>query len=233
MNFTTKTALLSATLALATLVNHANASVKPNLVVQPLTANTATNDAQDLLLRADDDGSAYLYVEQQQGALLSVFDVTDPAHIKLAASVETGTHGSYDFVRTIGTSELIAFRDGSGSALLDLRKARKPRLSMLNAPAASDTELLGNSGYLASSFETGNQRPQPIAAPAMSARSVQVVETQSAPRVLATVPSVTRQVARRDTGTTFLLGQNGVTVVRQLDVERNYAEQLAIWNSLN
>src|ERR1700726_1913492 len=105
MNFTVKTALLSSTLALATLVNQANASVKPNLVVQPLTTHTATGDAQDLLLRANDDGSAYLYIEQQQGALLSVFDVTDPTHIKLAASVETGTHGAYDFVRAIGNSE--------------------------------------------------------------------------------------------------------------------------------
>jgi hypothetical protein len=233
MNLTTKTALLSATLVLATLVNHANASPKPNLVVQPLTTNTATNDAQDLLLHADDNGSAYLYVEQRQGALLSVYDVTDPAHIKLEASVDLGAHGSYDFVRRIGNNELIAFRDGSGSALLDLRKARKPRLSMLDAPAAVPTELLGDSGYLASSPQTGEQKGLPQTQPVAPAHSVQVVETLGAPRLLATVPSVTRQVARRDTGTTFLLGQNGVTVIRQLDVEREYAVQLALWNSAN
>src|ERR1700730_16656671 len=101
MHFTAKTALFSAALTLATLTPQAHAYVKSNLVVQPLTA-TATNDAEDLMLHADDDGNTYLYVEQQQGALLSVYDVSDPGHIKLKASVQTGARGAYDFVNTVG-----------------------------------------------------------------------------------------------------------------------------------
>src|ERR1700712_6026226 len=128
MNFTAKTALFSAALALTMVSNQANAYVRPNLAVQPLAA---TKDAQDILLHADDNGSTYLYVEQQQGALLSVYDVTDPAHMKLDASVETGARGSYDFVSGIGNSELVAFRDGSGSAVLDLHKAKAPKLAMI------------------------------------------------------------------------------------------------------
>jgi hypothetical protein len=63
---------------------------------------------------------------------------------------------------------------------------------------------------------------------------VQVVETSTAtPRLVNTVANVTKQTTRRETGTTFLLGQNGVTVVRQIDVEREYEQNLALWNSAN
>ena len=47
------------------------------------------------------------------------------------------------------------------------------------------------------------------------------------------VASVTRQVARPETGTTFLLGQNGVTVIRQVATERAYEQQLELWNTAN
>jgi hypothetical protein len=62
---------------------------------------------------------------------------------------------------------------------------------------------------------------------------VQVVETSSAPRLLATVANVTKQATRRETGTTFPLGENGVTVVRQVNVERQYLDQLYLWLHAN
>src|SRR3984957_456594 len=151
MNFTAKTALLSTALTLSVAFNQANAYVRTNLAVQPIAA---TADAQDLLLRADDNGSTFLYVEKEQGALLAVYDVTDPAHIRLDASVETGAHGSYDFVGAIGNSELIAFRDGSGSGVVDLQKAKAPKLTMIAGTLPAETERLGDAGYLASSLQT-------------------------------------------------------------------------------
>ena len=227
MNLTAKTILFSAALTLTMVANQANAYVRPNLVVQPIAE---TKDAQDLLLHADDNGSTYLYVEQQQGALLSVYDVTDPAHTKLVASVQIGAHGSYDFVSTIGDSESIAFRDGSGSAVIDLHKAKAPKLAMIEGQVGNATELLGDSGYLSSSFETA----APISSAATQPRMVQVVETAAAaPRLVSTVDKVTRQVRRRETGTTFLLGENGVTAIREINTERAYEEQLALWNSAN
>jgi hypothetical protein len=48
-----------------------------------------------------------------------------------------------------------------------------------------------------------------------------------------TVAKVTKQVARPETGTTFLLGENGVTVVRQIATERSYEERLALWKTAN
>ena len=227
MNFPAKIALCSAALALTMVSNHANAYVRPNLVVQPLAS---TQGAQDLLLHADDNGSVFLYVEQQQGALLSVYDVTNPAHMTLVASVQTKAHGSYDFVSAIGNCELIAFRDGSGSAVIDLNHAKVPKLEMIEAQVGNATELLGNSGYLSSGFVTA----APIASAATQPRMVQVMETAAAAhRLVSTVVDVTKQVRRRETGTTFLLGENGVTVVRQINTERAYEQELALWNSAN
>src|ERR1700692_3866314 len=64
MNFTAKTSLSTAVLALTMVSNQANAYDKMNLLFQPLAA---TADAQDLMLHADDNGSTFLYVEQEQG----------------------------------------------------------------------------------------------------------------------------------------------------------------------
>ncbi len=117
--------------AASTLTASAFAEHRSNFIVQPLSNKPAftENSSEDLLLRADEHGTAYLYVEQQQGALLTIFDVTDPNHIKLTAIVATEGHGAYDFVSPVGeTSELVSFRDGSGTAVLDLHKAKAPRV---------------------------------------------------------------------------------------------------------
>jgi hypothetical protein len=225
MNFTAKTALLSTALVLMMTGNQANAAVKAQLVVRPLSPHYASSDAEDLMLHSVQNGSTYLYVEQEQGAMLSVFDVTNPAHMRLEASIETGAHEAFDFAGAVGDNELIVFRDGSGDATLDLHRAKAPRL-MIDGRSATTTELLGTSGYLASTF-------QPIAPVASEAQSVQVVATTAAasPRVVSTVSDVTRRVSRPETGTIFLLGQRGVTVVRQVDVERRYQASQAVGSS--
>jgi hypothetical protein len=191
----------------------AAAFLKPKLVVEELAPQTTS---QDLLLHADDNGSAYLYVEQQQGALLAVFDVTDAAHIKLTASVPTEGHGAYDFVTPVGnTAELVSFRDGSGTALVDLRKPKAPRLSITTPNTAGIIETLGSSGYLSSSIP----QSQPVSPPQ---RAVQLVESSRHPRVLTSLTSVSRQVERPATGTVFLLADGKVTVIRRLDAERQF-----------
>ena len=42
------------------------------------------------------------------------------------------------------------------------------------------------------------------------------------PRLLATVKNVQKEVEKDDTGTTFLLGADGLTVIRRPDVEQQY-----------
>lgn len=214
--------------AASTLTAFAFEKPKSNFIVQELSTKPAfaQNSSQDLLLRADDHGTTYLYVEQQQGALLTIFDVTDPQHIKLTAAVPTEARGAFDFVTPVGESaELVAFRDGSGNAVLDLRKAKAPRLSKADA-AGHPNELLGGSGYLTSSFT----QAEPVAP---EPRDVQLVETTGTPHTVVTVASVTRQINRAETGTIFLLGNGKVTVIRRIDAERQYAMDQELQRNLN
>jgi hypothetical protein len=215
--------------AAATTLPAAAAFFQPKLMVQSLSTNLefAQNGSQDLLLRADDHGSTYLYVEQKQGAILAIFDVTDPDHMKLTTSVATEGHGAYDFVNPIGGSaELVAFRDGSGTAIIDFRKPKRPRISAVSAVTDQATEPLGTVGYLSSTI------PQ-LHTVAIQSRDVQLIETGRRPRVLTTLKGVTRQVNRPETGTIFLLAKGKVTVIRQRDAERQYTMDQEINKHLN
>ena len=193
-----------------------------NLVV--MQARDLPEQAQlpgnSLFLHSDNAGNTYLYVEQQQGTRLSVFNVTDPARIKLVMSTPLATEGAFDFVRPIGyNAELVHFRDSQKEAVLDLRKAKRPVLQMI--PATTDlapAESLGESGLLAAD--------QPYRYVPAIGRNYQVIDVaDSVPTQLATVEDVRHQVTNNQTGTTFLLGPHGLTVVRRLNVENDYKEQ--------
>src|ERR1700751_3431644 len=110
----------------------------------------AQTPGNSLFLHSDGAGSTYLYIEQQQGARLSVFDVTDPARIKLVVSTPLAAESGFDFVRPLGNNaELVYFPDGQKEAVLDLRKAKRPELRMI--PTVTDlgpAEALGASGFL-------------------------------------------------------------------------------------
>jgi hypothetical protein len=180
----------------------------------------AQTPGNSLFLHSDNAGSTYLYVEQQQGARLSVFDVTDPARIKLVVSKQLAAQGAFDFVRPLGDdAELVYFRDNRKEAVLDVRKAKRPELRMI--PAMTDlgaAEPLGESGFLV--------RTQAHAYTPAVARDYQVMDVAgSIPTQLATVSNVKHRVTNDYTGTIFLLGSDGLTVVRQLSVENDYKEQ--------
>jgi len=170
-----------------------------------------------LLLHSDNAGSTYLYVEQQEGKRLSVFDVTDPSQIKLAASTEIPDQGPFDFIRPLNdNAELVYFRDGQKAGILNLRKAKKPELHAITTTANLVTaEQLGRSGMLATEASY-------TYAPAV-ARDFQVIDISSAdPAPLAVVKDVKHRATNDETGTMFLLGSDGLTVVRRLSVEREH-----------
>jgi hypothetical protein len=76
-------------------------------------------------------------------------------------------------------------------------------------------ETLGESGLLVTS-----QTYKYVSA---VGRDYQVIDiAASAPTQLATVKDVRHRVTNNETGTTFLLGPNGLTVVRRLSVESDY-----------
>jgi hypothetical protein len=192
--------------------------IQPKLMVQTLCTKPqfARNASQDLLLHADDNGSTYLYVEQGDGAILTVFDVTDPKHMSLTASVVTEGHGAYDFVAPIGNSkELVAFRDGSGTAVVDFDKPTNPRLSVTKAASHGAVALLNRRGYASVSIPEASTETAEL-------QKVVLMENGHNPRLLSTMKDVNRQVTRPETGTTFLLAKGKITVFRERDAERRY-----------
>jgi hypothetical protein len=170
-----------------------------------------------LFLHSDSAGDTYLYIEQQRGARLSVFDVTDPARIKLVVSTPLAAEGAFDFIRPIGDhAELVYFRDSQKEAVLDLRKTKRPALRMISTVTdLGPAETLGENGLLVTSQAHKF-------APAV-ARDYQVIDIAgSVPTELATVKDVKHRATNDETGTTFLLGSDGLTVVRRLRVEEEY-----------
>ncbi len=199
--------------------------VKTDIVVAPLatTSELAQQPSEDILLRVDGSGTPYLYLEQQQGARLVVLNVDDLAHVRVVASIATGLSRPYDFVQSISdTLEQIRFRDGSGSALLNLQKAKSPQIVSAAHTVAEPVEALGNSGYLLAVTELAQQPARIVS------RDYQVVDFGTRAHPLETIAGVTRIAERSDTGTVFLLSTQGITVIRNLSTEQQYAAEEAV-----
>lgn len=177
----------------------------------------AEKEAEAMYLYHMGDGRSLLYIETQGGCELSALDVTDPAKITAVTKTQLATKKAFDFVQDVGDGgALIRYRDGSGVALLSFRKYRHPVLAdrpILDRANASET--LGGAGLLLSSNDVVSN---PIGDP----RNYKVLDTSDAsqPGLLASVPAVKQRLSKPDTGTLFLLNADGVTVVRQLQVER-------------
>ena len=135
-------------------------------------------------------------------------------------STPLAAEGAFDFVRPLGDqAELLYFRDSQKEAVLDLRKTKRPVLRVLSTVTdLGPAETLGESGLLVTS-----QAHEYV--PAVG-RDYQVVDiAASDPTQLATVKDVKHRVTNDETGTTFLLGSNGLTVVRRLSIENDYKVQ--------
>jgi hypothetical protein len=183
----------------------------------------AQTPGNSLFLHSDGAGSTYLYIEQQRGARLSVFDVTDPARIKLVVSTPLAVEGAFDCVRPIGDhAELVYFRDSQKEAVLDLRKAKRPVLRTI-----STVTDLGPAETVGDGLLVTSQTHQYV--PAV-ARDYQVIDiAASVPTLLTTVKDVKHRATNDETGTTFLLGSDGLTVVRRPRVEEEYkVDQMAM-----
>jgi len=196
---------------------------KELVVIEPHDlSEQARRPGNSFFLHSDDAGRTYLYIEQDEGDRLSIFDVSDPGRIKLVSSISLPEAGPFDFVRDLcDRAELIRFRDGKGVAIFDLRNARKPVLtatSMLADPGPA--QPLGETAFMAVD--------QPYNYVPAVARDYQIVDlaNPSDPILLTTVMQVKHSIVNNYTGTTFLLGSAGLTVVRHLSVENDYKMHL-------
>jgi hypothetical protein len=178
----------------------------------------ARTPGQSLFLYKASNGETYLYVEQQNGARLAIFDVTDPAKIKTAASVPINPPGAFDFVGYLNDrTELVRFRDSGRRAELDLREPKSPTLK----PASS----LSEPGHIESLGQTGlvmiNGHYRYVAGVAHDYNLVDV-SNPAHPTPVATIKQVKHKVVNEETGTTYLLGSDGLTVIRRPRVEEDH-----------
>jgi hypothetical protein len=194
-----------------------------NLVVeQPADLpEMAQTPGQGLLLYQAGDDETYLYVEQQSGAQLAVFDVTDPAKIKTVSSVPLEARGAFDFVRPLNDrAELVRFRDSQQVAELDLHEPKSPTLKIVDALSEPGrTESVGQTGLLVIN------RPYKYVSRVPRDYQLMDMSNPAHPTSLATIKQVKHQVVNEETGTTYLLGSDGLTVVRRPRVEEDYKTQ--------
>ncbi len=195
-----------------------SAYAKPanNLIFVPPTELPATvrQGGDAMFLHRTLDGRTLLYVEQGNGSVLAVLDVTDPGHVKAGGSVQLGAPGAFDFVSPLGEqAELIRFRQPQRDAVLDLHKLATPTLKQVpGLTLRGPTVLLGGDGFMVST---------PLAAETPPTHDYQVVDTANARQLdrVFNVKQVRQEIANQDTGTTFLLADSGLYLIRRPAVE--------------
>jgi hypothetical protein len=187
------------------------------VVVPPTDLPTlARQSGEAMFLHDTRDGRTLLYVEQRKGTRLAIFDVTDPAHVKGEGSAQLDAAGPFDFVAALGErAELVRFRKGQGDAVLDLGK--HPMLKKVQGTdVQSFTTLLAYDG----SRFTG---PLIDAALGQSGRDYQVFQTgkSRSEDSVVEVKQVRQEATNADTGTTFLLAEKGLYLIRRPALETN------------
>jgi hypothetical protein len=209
------TALVASATAAAHLA-HAWPSVSPS-VVQPASLPEAARQAGEAMLLHDAaDGRTLLYVEQDQGARIAVFDVTNPAHIKSVGSVPLDVPGPFDFVASLDNHrEVVRFRQDQTEALLDLNRADVPTMETIQRWILQGIKTPLDANGISDGGQTDASAPPP--------QGLQSAEAAS-PEEIKGVPDTSEiraQVTKSDTGTTFLLTTSGLYVIRRPLAERD------------
>ena len=208
--------------AALTLAGNAEARNHPSnkiILVHPAELpELARVPGQAMLLHYTGDGRTHLYIEQNHGTRLAIFDVTDPAKIKEETAAQLDAPGSFDFVSSLGDyAELVRFRHGQGEAVLNLHKVKAPVLNMTQGlDSQGSTERLGDDGFIVAD--------QPHALSDANDPNYQVVDLSNPlhPNPVGEVKQVLEKITNGDTGTTFLLTVDGLYVIRRPAVEEEY-----------
>ena len=167
-----------------------------------------------MFLHDTGDGRTLLYIEQHNGTELAIFDVTDPARVRGRGSVRLGAPGSFDFVAHLGKrGDLVRLRDGLGDAILDFR----------GTPALKKVPGLNTkNSVVVVADEDWRIAAQPLNAPIVHCpRDYEIfpgVEASGVDRYIE-IKQVSQETTNADTGTTFLLAQSGLYLIRRPALE--------------
>ena len=206
---------LATILAALTVVSAGYANPSNDIVLVPPTnlPTLARQGGEAMFLHDTKDGRIFLYVEQHQGTQLAIFDVTDPARVKGEGSVQLDASGPFDFVADLGKrGELVRFREGQGEAILDLRN--NPVLTKVQGLDTRDSTIL-LADYAS---RLTSQGFAPVGQGTRDYKIFQSGESPSDDRVIE-VRQVRQDVTNPDTGTTFLLAENGLYLIRRPALE--------------
>jgi hypothetical protein len=194
----------------------AQANSSGNIVLVPPTdlPALARQTGEGMFLHDTVDGRSLLYIEQDRGARLATFDVTDPVHIIDKGSVRLDAPGPFDFVSPLGDhAELVRYWHGHDDAVLDLPRMKDPQLRTVpGLKIGGAVTALGSDGFDVS----GKAEAGP--------RDYQIVDTVYSDEIncISDVKQGREQVTKADTGTTFMLTENGLYVIRRPAVEWNH-----------
>jgi hypothetical protein len=176
----------------------------------------ARGRGEAMYLHRTGEAQAILYLERNQGRKLAVLDVTDPANIKGVGEVSIDAPSAYDFVQDLADSAvLIRYRNHSGFAVISFKNYKQPVLKSEPEylhPASVEPD--GSSALLLVSANGGTTQPREPEYEVLS------VSDPSNPTPLATISGVIQRLDRPQTGTVFLLNDQGLTVIRRLAAER-------------
>jgi len=209
-----KLAITALSVILASSVTYANPSNRVVLVPPTNLPTLAQQSGEAMFLHDTWDGRTLLYVEQRQGAQLAIFDVTDPAHVKGEGSAQLNAAGPFDFVAALGLrAELVRFRQGQGDAVLDL--SRVPTLKKVQGIQTQTSTVAAANG--------GSALALPTVDPAMdqSVQDYRVLESGKSPADdhIVEVKQVRQEMTNAGTGTTFLLAEKGLFLIRRPALE--------------
>jgi hypothetical protein len=108
-------------------------------------------------------------------------------------------------------------RESIELAVLDLHRPKSPTLKVVNTlNEPGHTESLGEMGFLVIN------EPYRDVGPVAHDCQVVDISNRAGPIALATIKQVKHRVVNEETGTTYLLASDGLTVVRRPRVEDDY-----------
>jgi hypothetical protein len=166
-------------------------------------------------------GRVVLYLEQDQGRKLAMLDVTDPQKIRAVGEVSIDAPSPFDFAQDLRDSVLIHYRNHSGFAVINFKNYKEPLLKQEpDYLHPSSVQSNGSNTLLfVSSTASASQT-------AITQKEVVSVADPTDSKPVATIRGVFQRLDRPESGTIFLLNEQGLSVIRCIATEKDYEQEM-------